>query len=218
MGVARLVCVEGIDGAGKSTLVQALVAELARLGVRATSLHARSLVQLSLGERDTLDTLGELTLQDRAFVSFSRLYSHYCNRVASQLAGCDLVLMDRYKWSVLVRWGCYGVNWGMLCSLAAGFDLLPHADHTLLLAASPADAYDRKKAAGIALTRPELGMRTLARSEREAFVALQTQAQGFYADLHLHARAGSVTQIDTGSGPQAALAQALAVLGPLLSR
>ena len=218
MSMALLVCVEGLDGAGKTTLVQGLVAALAAQGVRAASFHSRSLAQLSLGEREPELGGGALSLQDKAFVAYSRLHSHYRDHVTGKLAGADLVLLDRYKWSFLVRWGCLGVSWGLLCSLAKTIDIAPDPEHTLLVAVPPQEAYARKKAAGIALSRAELALLSKAASEREAFMALQSRALGFYEDLCSHAREGSVTQLDSMRGAQQVQEEALAVLKALLER
>ena len=217
MSVARLVCVEGIDGAGKTTLVHGLAQALGALGLRAGTLHSNSLAQLSLGQRSELDDAA-LTLQDKAFVAASRLLSFYLAQVVPRLGELDVLLVDRYTWSFMVRWGCLGVPWGVLTALGAMPGLVPPPAHTLLLRADPAVAYQRKLAAGIALSRAETRGRALGQSEGDAFIGLQRRALGFYEDLCSHAAAGTVTQIDSAAGAGAVLQRAGATLRAVLGR
>jgi thymidylate kinase len=190
-----LVCVEGVDGAGKTTLVRALVDKLASENVKTASLHLRSLFERDLEDQEGRDGPA-LTAQEKAFVSYSRLYDFYLTDIVPAITACDVILLDRYKWSYLVRWACRDVRFTILSALSSTCALVPDPAHTILLTIDPLQAYRRKVGSGIGLTPAETVGRAKTQSEREAFISLQTRAMGFYEDLFRRAEPARVTRID----------------------
>lgn len=218
MSHARLVCVEGVDGAGKTTLVAGLERRLKQDGLNVGAMHLRSLFDLEF-KRDLVAELPlelPLTDQELAFVSYSRLYDFYLSDIAPALRAHDLLLLDRYTWSYLVRWACRDVRWSVLSAVGAMTDMVPPADFTLLIDAEPFAAYQRKVSGGLALNRAETMGRGVAQGERAAFVNLQTRALGYYDVLFRGAAPATAARIDSNGGAAATLDQALALLRPLV--
>ena len=214
MSTARLICIEGIDGAGKTTLVDTLSKRLGQAGLQVVSLHLPSFQEPDLADDPGGHDRRQLTVQELAFVAYSRLYDFYLTEMVPLLESNDLLLMDRYKWSCLVRWACRDVRWSVLTALGAMAGLLPEPAHTVLLTADPFSAYRRKKDAGLALTPAETVGRRSSQSEREAFVNLQSRAIGYYGALFDQAELGCATCIDSKVGEIAVAA----AVEPLIRR
>ena len=205
MKIGRLVSIEGIDGAGKSTLVDKLVVMLGENGLKAKALHSSSFFEADF-KRSGITAGGlMLTLQERAFVSFSRLFDFYETKIQPAQTMADVVLLDRHVWSFLVRWACRDVRWSVLTMLAETPNLVPEPAQTVLLDADPLRAYWRKVSAGIKLSPAETQGRVSRQTDREAFVNLQTRAQGYYNDLVRNASTDRVTRIDSEIGEAAVL-------------
>ena len=205
MKIGRLVSIEGIDGAGKSTLVDKLVVVLGENGLKAKALHSSSFFEADFKRSGITDGSPMLTLQERAFVSFSRLFDFYETKVRPAQAAVDVVLLDRHIWSFVVRWACRDVRWSVLTMLVEAQNLVPETAQTFLLDADPLRAYWRKRSAGIKLSPAETQGRINTQSDREAFVNLQTRAQGYYNELVRNASTDRVTRIDSEIGEAAVL-------------
>lgn len=218
MSHARLVCIEGIDGAGKTTLVAALERRLKDDGLSVGAMHLRSLFELEFKHDLVTEQPLPLTDQELAFVSYSRLYDFYLSDIAPTLRAHDVVLLDRYKWSYLVRWACRDVRWSVLSAVGAMTGLVPEADFTLLIDAEPFAAYQRKVSGGLPLNRAETLGRSAAQGERAAFVNLQARALIHYDELFRAALPATVARIDSSAGAAATLDQVLTQLRPLVGR
>ncbi len=205
MTAARLVCIEGIDGAGKTSLVDAMLARQEKMGLRATRLHLPSLLESDLADRAHGGDLRRLTEQELAFVSYSRLYDFYLTEMVPALDGHDLLLLDRFKWSFMVRWACRDVRWSVLTALGSIVGMLPEPALTILLDADPFTAYRRKVDGKLTLTPAETLGRRSSQSAREAFVNLQTRACDYYQALFERSDPAGTTRINTKIG-QAAVA------------
>jgi thymidylate kinase len=134
------------------------------------------------------------------------------------IESCDLLVLDRYKWSYIVRWACRDVRWSVLTAVGSLASLVPEPAHTLLLDAEPFAAHRRKMVAGITLSPSETLGRRNSQSSREAFVNLQTRAAGYYDKLFEHAPAGSASRFDSALGQDAVGQQALQWLNAWLGR
>ena len=205
MKIGRLVSIEGIDGAGKSTLVDKLVVMLGENGLKAKALHSSSFFEADFKRSGIIDGGPSLTLQERAFVSFSRLFDFYETTIQPAQTVADVVLLDRHIWSFLVRWACRDVRWSVLTMLAETPNLVPEPAQIVLLDADPLRAYWRKVSAGIKLSPAETQGRVSTQTDREAFVNLQTRAQGYYNELVRNASTDRVTRIDSEIGEAAVL-------------
>ncbi len=157
MATGRLITIEGIDGAGKTTLAAALVAELARLGAPAELLREPGGVELSERIRALVKD-PELRIGARAE---ALLYAAARAQLVEQLllprlqAGA-LVLLDRFVDSSLAYQGAgraLGVERVREINLFATGGLA--ADRTLLLRISPDSGRARQDVRGAGADRLE---------------------------------------------------------------
>lgn len=158
----RLVAIEGIDGAGKTTISQQLARTLADEGVPAevfvTNTPSRPLHPYWQAVDDASNVMAaqgspvpDLLVQ--ALHTFEFLA--YCTRLLSgALDRSEVVIADRYVHSrrMLCRWdtedpGCY-LEELLTCCLAAG--LLPRPDLTVFLRIDPTVAHARINGRGLA--------------------------------------------------------------------
>jgi dTMP kinase len=194
-----LITIEGIDGAGKSTLAAALAGALPDAvllrepGGVALAERVRAVVKdpaLRIGDR------AEALLYAAARAQLVE------EAVAPQLAAGRTVLLDRYVDSSLAYQGAargLGVDAVRAINAFATGDLMP--DRTLLLRIDPALARARASARGEAVDRLE--------AEGEAFFRAIAQAYDAFAA----AQPQRWIVLDATRPPGALLADALAALG-----
>jgi len=194
---ALLVAIEGIDGSGKTTLTAALADNLARRGIRMARSRepgdgpaGRLLRSLSRdGDRHPM-MLALLSAADR--------YDQQAQLAAQESA---LVISDRYYLSGLAYHAADGIDQLRYQRLNAG---IRRPDLYLFLDLDPAVAAAR------------LGDRAQDRWERGSIAARVPEC--YQAALHLAETAenAKIARLDAAAAPGDVLAQALALLAPLL--
>ena len=203
MSRGRLITVEGIDGAGKTTLIEALAESLP---ADTAVLREPGGVELSERIRDLVKD-PELAVHPRAE---ALLYAAARAQLVAEtleplLAGGTWVLLDRFVDSSLAYQGAgrgLGVEQVRDLNLFATGGLKP--DRTLLLRIDPAVALARAGGRGEVVDRLE--------RERPAFFAAIADAY----DALAAAEPERFAVIDAAQEPGTVLADCLAALGPLL--
>jgi dTMP kinase len=206
VGYGKLITIEGIDGAGKSTLAAALAGALRERGVRVELLREPGGVGLSERIR-TLVKDPALTVGGRAeallYAAARAELVH--ERVRPLLEGGAWVLLDRFVDSSLAYQGAgraLGVEQVRAINLFATGGLAP--DRTLLLRIAPTTGRTRQDTRG---GSPD-------RLERESERFFETIA-GAYETLAA-AEPGRIRAIDAEQPPARVLEQALAAIADLL--
>jgi dTMP kinase len=202
----KLITIEGIDGAGKSTLAQALALELAALGHSAELLREPGGVDVSERIRALVkDPALAVTPRAEALLYAAARAQLVQELLEPLLDRGTLVLLDRFVDSSLAYQGAgreLGVDEVRLLNRFATGGLVP--DRTLLLRIDP--ALGRARAGGRALEPDRL------EREGERFFALIAAAYDILA-LEEPAR---IRPIDAGQAPADVLADALAAIEDLL--
>lgn len=203
-----LITIEGLDGAGKSTLATGLVAALTQRGVRAVLLREPGGVVLSERIR-TLVKDPELRVDGRAeaLLYAAARAQLVAEQVQPQLAGGTWVLLDRFVDSSLAYQGAardLGVEAVAAINAFATGGLT--ADRTLLLRLDPALGRARQDHRGEALDRLE--------QESAAFFATIARAY----DALAAAEPERFRVLDAAAPADAVLAAAVAAVDDLLPR
>ncbi len=157
MGVGRLISIEGIDGAGKTTLAGALREALLARGTAAELLREPGGVELSERLRALVaDPALELSPQAEALIYAAARAQLVAELIRPRLEAGTLLLLDRFSDSTLAYQGggrALGLDeMRRLDDFATG-GLRP--DRTLLLRLDPAEARARLAQRGTAATGPE---------------------------------------------------------------
>jgi dTMP kinase len=206
MHAGRLITIEGLDGAGKTTLARALAAELSARGAPVELLREPGGVRLSERIRElvqdpalTVDARAEALLYAAARAQLVG------ERVLPLLQQGRLLLLDRFVDSSLAYQGAgrgLGVEQVRAINRFATGGLEP--DRTLLLRISPAAGRARQSERG---ERPD-------RMEKEggAFFA---RIDAAYTDL-ARAEPGRIRLLDATQTPARVLSDALAAIDDLL--
>jgi dTMP kinase len=202
----RLITIEGLDGAGKTTLADGLVASLRARGVEVELLREPGGVELSERIRTLVKDPG-LRVDPRAeALLYAAARAQLCaERVAPLLAAGRWVLLDRFVDSSLAYQGAgrgLGVDAVRAINDFGTGGLVP--DRTLLLHVDAATRDARQAARGEAPDRLE--------REAEAFFA----AIGEAYDALAAADGARIRVIDARGAPDAVLEQALTALADLL--
>ena len=203
---ARLITIEGIDGAGKTTLAAGLLEALLGRGIEAVALREPGGVALAERIRSLVKD-PELEIADRAealLYAASRAQL-VAERVEPSLAAGRWVLLDRYVDSSLAYQGAgraLGVDAVAAINHFATGGLA--ADRTLLLAIEPAAGRARRGVRG----------EDADRLEREADEFFARIAAGYRALAA--AEPGRVRVLDAARTPDEVLEAALAELADLL--
>ena len=200
-----LITIEGLDGAGKSTLAAALARVLQERGRRVELLREPGGVELSERIRELVKD-PRLTVSARAE---ALLYAAARAQLVEQLlapllAGGAVVLLDRFLDSSLAYQGAgrsLGVEEVRAINLFATGSLLP--DRTLLLQIDPAAGRARQRKRALEPDRLE--------REGDAFFASIAHA---YEQL-ARAEPERIAVLDASRPPEQVLAQALAALAGL---
>jgi dTMP kinase len=202
----RLITIEGLDGAGKSTLAEALAGEIARRGFAVELLREPGGVPLSERIRELVKD-PELPVAPRteALLYAAARAQLVHDRLEPLLERGAVVLLDRFVDSSLAYQGAgrgLGVEQVGAINLFATGPVRP--DRTLLLRISPAAGRERQLGRAQEPDRLE--------REGERFFA---QIAAAYDEL-ARAEPGRIRTIDAAQPPQQVLEQALAAVADLL--
>jgi dTMP kinase len=203
----RLITIEGLDGAGKSTLARALAESLAASGHRVELLREPGGVELSERIRALVkDPALEVSARAETLLYAAARAQLVHERLEPLLAGGATVLLDRYVDSSLAYQGAargLGVEHVRAINAFATGGLRP--DRTLLLRISPAAG--RARQAG----RDELPDR-LEREDEDFFARIAAA----YDELAA-AEPQRIRVLDASFTPATVLADALSALGDVLA-
>ena len=202
----RLITIEGIDGAGKTTLAAALVDSLGRRGVDVRLLREPGGVEVSERVRELVkDPQVRIGGRAEALLYAAARAQLVEEAVRPLLEGGAWVLLDRFVDSSLAYQGAgrgLGVEEIRAINRFATGELDP--DRTLLLQIDPALARTRSRARLESLDRLE--------GEPEEFFS---RIDGAYRDLAA-AEPARIRVIDAGAPPETVLSAALAALDGLI--
>jgi len=153
----RLITIEGLDGAGKSTLAEALAGELAARGCAVELLREPGGVPVSERIRELVkDPLLEVSPRTEALLYAAARAQLVQERLEPLLAGGAIVLLDRFVDSSLAYQGAgrgLGVAEVAAINRFATGPLEP--DRTLLLRISPAAGRERQRERALSPDRLE---------------------------------------------------------------
>lgn len=139
-----LVVVEGIDGAGKTTLANLLADWLHGVGAKVSVSKEPTRGPWGMKLRESA-AAGRLTPDDeRRFLILDRK-QHVDELIRPALVRNEIVILDRYYLSMLAYQGAAGLD---LDDLKAANDFAPEPDVLLLLDLSPEDGLARIRARG----------------------------------------------------------------------
>ncbi len=207
MHAGRLITVEGLDGAGKSTLVDGLAAALAERGRPVEVLREPGGVELAERLRTLVkDPEALVHARAEALLYAAARAQLVSERLAPTLAAGGWVLLDRFVDSSLAYQGAgrgLGIEAVAAINAFATGGLTP--DKTLLLWIDPTERRRRLAARGEAADRLE--------REPEAFFAT---ISGAYDELAA-AEPQRFTVLDAGRAPAEVVRAALEALTPLLA-
>jgi dTMP kinase len=202
----KLITIEGIDGAGKSTLAQALAKALSERGIQLELLREPGGVVLSEGIRALVkDPTLTVSPPAEALLYAAARAELVHERVVPLLRAGTWVLLDRFVDSSLAYQGAgrkLGVDQVRAVNLLATAGLTP--DRTLLLRVAPGTGRARQ---GTRDPEPD----RLEREEEPFFERIATA----YDDL-ASAEPGRIRSIDAEQSPSAVLELALAEIADLL--
>lgn len=206
MASGLLVTIEGLDGAGKSTLAAALADEIARRGVSVVCLREPGGVTVSERIRELVqDPALQVSARAEALLYAAARAQLISERVLPALERGELVLLDRFLDSSLAYQGAgreLGVERVREINLFATGGLIPH--RTLLLRISPEAGRARQDGRGGAPDR-------LEREDGRFFAAV---AAAYEALAQSEPR--RIRTIDAEQGAEAVLSDALAALADLI--
>ncbi len=206
MARGRLITIEGLDGAGKSTLAQALAGELAARGCAVELLREPGGVPVSERIRELVkDPALEVSPRTEALLYAAARAQLVQERLEPLLAGGAIVLLDRFVDSSLAYQGAgrgLGVAEVAAINRFATGPLAP--DRTLLLRISPATGRERQRERALSPDRLE--------REGEGFFE---QIAAAYDELAC-AEPERIRTIDAGRPAQRVLEDALAAVEDLL--
>ena len=202
----RLVTIEGLDGAGKSTLAKALASELERRGMRVALLREPGGVTLSERIRELVkDATLEVGARAEALLYAAARAELVQERVAPLLDEGALVLLDRFVDSSLAYQGAgreLGIEQVRQINLFATAGLSP--DRTLLLRVAPATGRARQDGRGEEPDR-------LEREGERFFEAIARAYEEFARE-----EPARIRTIDAEQPPKRVLEQALSEIEDLL--
>ncbi len=201
-----LITIEGLDGAGKTTLAQGLVQEIVARGRSVELLREPGGVTLSERIRELVrDPALTVSPQAEALLYAAARAQLVLERLLPLLDAGSLVLLDRFVDSSLAYQGAgreLGVEQIRAINHFATAGLQP--DRTLLLCISPQTGRARQGTRALAPDRLEL--------EGEGFFARTAAA---YSDL-ARAEPRRIVSLDAERPPEAVLREALAAVEDLL--
>jgi dTMP kinase len=202
----RLITIEGLDGAGKSTLAEALRYEIAARGLRVELLREPGGVELSERIRALVkDPSLAVSPRAEALLYAAARAQLVAERLESLLEEGTVVLLDRFVDSSLAYQGAgrsLGVEQVRMINLFATGPLEP--DRTLLLRISPEAGRARQRERALAPDR-------LEREGEDFFTAIASAYDDLARDEPRRVRV-----IDAEQPPEQVLGDALAAVQDLL--
>jgi dTMP kinase len=144
-GRGLLVVVEGIDGAGKSTIVQELAAHCTREGVSFVVSREPTNGQWGALLRQSAAS-GRLSLEEELDLFIKDRHEHVGDLIAPALRCGKVVVLDRYYFSTAAYQGARGGDVDAIIRTNQKF--APPPDLVLLLDVDPAASGDRIRARG----------------------------------------------------------------------
>ncbi|HEY3970258.1 MAG TPA: dTMP kinase [Solirubrobacteraceae bacterium] len=206
MSKGSLITIEGLDGAGKSTLAAALAQAIAKRGVRVELLREPGGVALSERIRELVkDPALEIGARAEALLYAAARAELVHELVVPLLEDGSWVLLDRFVDSSLAYQGAgrgLGVEQVRAINLLATGGLAP--ERTLLLRIAPATGRDRQQTRGAEPDR-------LEREDESFFQAIAIA----YEEL-AHAEPRRIRPLDGEQPPARVLEQALSEIEDLL--
>ncbi|MBB3827587.1 dTMP kinase [Xanthomonas arboricola] len=139
-----LIAIEGIDGAGKTTLASSLATTLQTAGARVVSSKEPTNGPWGTQLRQSAAT-GRLSADDEAELLIRDRHEHVDNLIAPALARGDIVILDRYFPSMVAYQGAAGLPLDALLERNA---FAPRPDVLLLLDLPPPTGLARIRARG----------------------------------------------------------------------
>jgi dTMP kinase len=207
----KLITIEGLDGAGKSTLAGALAAEIAARGHTVETLREPGGVALSERIRALVkDPSLAVSARTEALLYAAARAQLVQERLAPLLEGGTIVILDRFVDSSLAYQGGgrhLGIGEVRAVNLFATGNLQP--DRTLLLRISPAAGRARQQ--GRALSDASSEPDRLERESEQFFAAIADA----YEEL-AHVEPERIRVIDAAQTPDQVLTEALAAIEGLL--
>lgn len=140
-----LIVIEGIDGAGKSTLVRQFEAHCRKLGLACVTSGEPTRGPWGRKLRRSM-TEGRLTLEEELDLFLKDRAEHVETLIRPALARGDVVVLDRYYLSTAAYQGARGANPDWI--LAENEKFAPQPDLVVLLDFDPARGLDRIHARG----------------------------------------------------------------------
>lgn len=206
MADGRLITIEGLDGAGKTTLAVALQRALSARGIEIRLLREPGGVRTSERVRELVkDRALEIGARAEALLYAAARAQLVEEAILPLLRGGTWVLLDRFVDSSLAYQGAgrkLGIDAVRTVNLFATGGLTP--DRTLVLQLEPALGRSRSHARGLPVDRLE--------SERDEFFERIAAA---YAEL-ARAEPERIRTIDASRAPAGVLADSIAALEDLL--
>ena len=163
-----LVVVEGIDGAGKSTVLRGLAAQCAQRGLECVTSGEPTRGPWGMKLRQSM-TAGRLSLDEELDLFLKDRAEHVATLIRPALAAGKVVLLDRYYLSTAAYQGARGADPAEI--LDANEKFAPQPDLVLLLDFDPAGGLDRIRARGDAPNTFEEAEQL--RAVRKIFLGLQ---------------------------------------------
>ena len=163
-----LVVVEGIDGAGKSTVLRRLAAHCAERGLGCVASGEPTRGPWGMKLRQSM-TEGRLPLDEELDLFLKDRAEHVATLIRPALAGGKVVLLDRYYLSTAAYQGARGADPAKI--LEANEKFAPQPDLVLLLDFDPAGGIERIRARGDAPNTFEEAEQL--RAVRRIFLGLQ---------------------------------------------
>jgi len=163
-----LVVVEGIDGAGKSTVVRALAGHCAQRGLACVTGSEPTRGEWGMKLRRSM-TEGRLTLDEELALFLKDRAEHVEQLIRPSLAAGKVVLLDRYYLSTAAYQGARGADPAVILEMNERF--APQPDLVLLLDFDPDGGLARIRARGDAPNTFEEAEQL--RAVREIFLGLQ---------------------------------------------
>ncbi len=140
-----LIAVEGVDGAGKTTVSALLAQYCGERGIACTLSKEPTGLLAGRRLRESAKT-GRLSPTDELALFLEDRAAHVHRSIRPSLDYGAIVILDRYYWSTAAYQGARGIDPGKI--IAANENIAPAPDLVILLDVPPASGLDRVRARG----------------------------------------------------------------------